>query len=97
MKKEESLKFTPIGIIQSPYSNVNKAPYQGSRSDEISRIEIFEEFEGGLQDIEGFSHIIIIYWFHKAQGFHLLVITPWDDIPHGVFTTRPPIDPVPWD
>jgi formylmethanofuran dehydrogenase subunit E len=95
MRKKESLKLIPIGIIHCPYRNVDEAPYQGYRNDEISRIEIFEEFDGGLQDIEGFSHIIVIYWFHKSQGFHLLVRTPWDDIPHGLFTTRSPHRPCP--
>jgi len=56
---------------------------------------VFKEFEEGLQDIEGFSHIIVIYWFHKSQGYHLLVKTPWDDKPHGVFATRSPHRPCP--
>jgi tRNA-Thr(GGU) m(6)t(6)A37 methyltransferase TsaA len=95
MKKGQSLELKPIGIIHSPYKDRGEAPYQGYRSEEISQIEVFKEFEEGLQDIEGFSHIIVIYWFHKSQGHHLLVKTPWDDIPHGLFATRSPHRPCP--
>jgi tRNA-Thr(GGU) m(6)t(6)A37 methyltransferase TsaA len=95
MRKESSLELKPIGIIHSPYKNTRKAPYQGHKSEQISRIEVFKEFEEGLQDIEGFSHILVIYCFHKSRGYHLLVKTPWDDIPHGLFTTRSPHRPSP--
>ena len=64
-------------------------------SEEISQTEIFKEFEEGLQDIEGFSHIIVIYWFHKSEGYHLLIKTPWDDKLHGLFATRSPHRPCP--
>ncbi len=95
MRKRQSLELQPIGIIHSPYQNTGKVPCQGRRSRKICQIELFKEYEQGLQDIEGFSHIIIIYWFHKSQGFHLLVETPWDDIPHGLFATRSPHRPCP--
>ncbi len=95
MRNTQSLELKPIGIIHSPYKDRDVAPYQGYRSKKLSRIEVFGEFEEGLQDIEGFSHIIVIYWFHKSQGYHLLVKTPWDDIPHGLFTTRSPNRPSP--
>jgi tRNA-Thr(GGU) m(6)t(6)A37 methyltransferase TsaA len=95
MRKQQSPELKPIGVIHSPYKDRGEAPFQGYRSRTISRIEVFKEFEEGLQDIEGFSHIIVIYWFHKSQGYHLLVKTPWDDIPHGLFTTRSPHRPCP--
>ena len=104
MRKRHSLELKPIGIIHSPYKSTGKAPsykstgkapYQGYKSEEISQIEVFKEFEEGLKDIEGFSHIIVIYWFHKSQGYHLLVKTPWDDSLHGLFTTRSPHRPCP--
>ena len=95
MRKGHSLELKPIGVIHSPYKNTGKAPYQGHKSEEISRIEVFREFEEGLQDIEGFSHIIVIYWFHESQRYHLLVMTPWDDVPHGLFATRSPHRPCP--
>jgi tRNA-Thr(GGU) m(6)t(6)A37 methyltransferase TsaA len=95
MEKEHGLELSPIGIIHSPYRDRGEAPYQGYRSKRISWIEVLKEFEEGLQDIDGFSHIIVIYWFHKSQGYHLLVKTPWDDVPHGLFTTRSPHRPCP--
>jgi tRNA-Thr(GGU) m(6)t(6)A37 methyltransferase TsaA len=95
MEKRHRLELEPIGIIHSSYKDRGEAPYQGYRSKRISWIEVFKEFEEGLQDVEGFSHIIVIYWFHKSQGYHLLVKTPWDDIPHGLFATRSPHRPCP--
>ena len=95
MRKRYSLALKPIGIIHAPYKNTGEAPYQGYKSEEISQIEVFQEFEEGLKDIEGFSHIIVIYWFHKSQEYHLLVKTPWDDSVHGLFTTRSPHRPCP--
>lgn len=62
-------------------------------SEEICRTEIFGELEEGLQDIEGFSHIIVIYWFHKSEGYHLLIKTPWDDRLHSLFATKSPHEP----
>jgi len=95
MKDMHSLELKPIGIIHSPYKNTGEAPHQGYKSEEISQIEVSREFEKGLKDIEGFSHIIIIYWFHESQGHHMLVRTPWDNILHGLFTTRSPHRPCP--
>jgi tRNA-Thr(GGU) m(6)t(6)A37 methyltransferase TsaA len=95
MRKRHSLELNPIGIIHSPYKNRGEASYQGRKSEAISQIEVFKEFEEGLKDIEGFSHIIVIYWFHKSQGYHLLVKTPWDDSLHGLFTTRSSHRPCP--
>jgi tRNA-Thr(GGU) m(6)t(6)A37 methyltransferase TsaA len=57
-------------------------------SEEISRTDIFKQLEESLQDIDGFSHIIAIYWFHKSEGYHLSIKTPWDDKLHGLFATR---------
>ena len=95
MRKGRSLELKPIGIIHSPYKNRADALYRGHRSRRISLIEVFEQFEEGLQDIEGFSHIVVIYWFHRSRGYRLLVKTPWDDIPHGLFSTRSPHRPCP--
>jgi tRNA-Thr(GGU) m(6)t(6)A37 methyltransferase TsaA len=95
MKTRYSLELEPIGIIHSPHKRTVKTPYQGYRSRKISQIEVFREFEEGLKDIEGFSHIIVIFWFHKSQGYHLLVRTPWDDVLHGLFATRSPRRPCP--
>ena len=95
MSERHTLKLKPIGIIHSSIKNTGAAPYPGYKSKAICRIEVFKEFKKGLKDIEGFSHIIIIFWFHKSQGYHLLVKTPWDDVLHGLFATRSPHRPCP--
>jgi len=95
MEEQHSPELMPIGIIHSPFQDAGKAPCQGHKSEEISQIELFKQFEEGLKDIEGFSHIIVIFWFHKSQGYHMLVKTPWDDVLHGLFATRSPHRPCP--
>ncbi|MFO7773185.1 MAG: tRNA (N6-threonylcarbamoyladenosine(37)-N6)-methyltransferase TrmO [Dehalococcoidia bacterium] len=87
------MELKPIGIIHSPYKNTGDVPHHGHGNEQISQIEVFEEFEKGLQDIEGFSHIVVIYWFHESQAYQLLVKTPWDDSLHGLFSTRSPHRP----
>jgi tRNA-Thr(GGU) m(6)t(6)A37 methyltransferase TsaA len=82
-------------MIHSPFKDSAEPPYQGYRSEEISQIEVFKEFEEGLKDIEGFSHIVVVFWFHRSRGYHLLVRTPWDEVLHGLFATRSPHRPSP--
>jgi len=90
MKKD----VTFIGTIHSSYKTRADAPRQGG--DEICEIEIFKEYEQGLKDLEGFSHLHIFYWLHESKSFTLSVNTPWDDKPHGLFATRSPhrINPI---
>lgn len=82
-----------IGIIHSPFKTLEQAPRQGL--DIQSEIEIYKEYQEGLKDIEGFTHLHIFYWLHKSKGFKLIIKTPWDNKPHGVFTTRSPYHPNP--
>jgi tRNA-Thr(GGU) m(6)t(6)A37 methyltransferase TsaA len=89
------MELTQIGIIHTPYKTPSECPCQTSKSEQIAEIEVYEDYVGGLKDIEGFSHIIILYWLHKSIGYSLLVITPWDSKPHGMFTTRSPRRPNP--
>jgi len=95
MQERRSLELKPIGIIHSPYHAREEAPHQGCDRQEISRVELFTEFEEGLKDIERFSHIILIYWFHKSEGYSLTVKTPWGTSPRGLFATRSPNRPCP--
>jgi len=88
-----SVDLKIIGVVHSSYKTTADAPFQGN--DKISKIEISKEYEGGLKDIEGFTHLHVFYWLHKSKGFSLLVTTPWDTIPHGLFTTRSPHRPNP--
>jgi tRNA-Thr(GGU) m(6)t(6)A37 methyltransferase TsaA len=85
------IEFKPIGIIRSSYKSKHQAPSQGWFKPElISEIEIFKEHEAGLKDIEGFSHLVILYYFHKSEGYTYQVKTPWDKELHGLFATRTP-------
>ena len=88
-----SVDLKIIGVVHSPYKTTADAPFQGN--DKISKIEISKEYEGGLKDIEGFTHLHVFYWLHKSKGFSLIVTTPWDAISHGLFTTRSPHRPNP--
>ena len=91
--KTLSVDLKIIGIIHSPYKIASDVPRQFRK--EISEIEIYEEYQQGLKDIDGFSHLHIFYWLHKSKKFSLYVNTPWDDIPHGLFATRSPHRPNP--
>jgi len=94
MEERDILKLKPIGVIHSPY-HAGQAPYQGSGREEICEVQVFEQFAEGLKDIEGFSHIILIYWFHKSTGYSLTVIPSWNTKLHGLFTSRSPNRPCP--
>lgn len=86
----------PIGFVRSPYKNAPEVPKGlGARHEAEGVLEILPEFELGLTDIEGFSHLIVIWAFHRSQGFELLGTPPSDDRPHGVFATRSPRRPNP--
>ncbi len=77
-----------IGIIRTPYKSKKEIPCQGYKSDKVGEVEIFSEFEEALKDIEYFSHIYLIYYFHKATGYEQLIKPFLDDQKHGVFATR---------
>jgi len=85
------MHLKPIGIIHSPYRERKECPPQGR--EEICWIEVSEQYGEGLKDIDGFSHLILIYWLHHGKEFPLLAKTPWDSEPHGVFATRSPNRP----
>lgn len=87
--------FSPIGIIHTPYKTPEDAPCQGRGIESICNIKIFPEYEDGLKDIEGFSHLIILYYFHRCRKRTLLFEMPSEGIPHGIFTTRLPYRPNP--
>jgi tRNA-Thr(GGU) m(6)t(6)A37 methyltransferase TsaA len=86
----------PIGFVRSPYSETTQIPRGcGAKHEAEGELEILPEFELGLTDIEGFSHLFVIWVFHRADGCHLLGTPPTDDRPHGVFATRSPYRPNP--
>jgi tRNA-Thr(GGU) m(6)t(6)A37 methyltransferase TsaA len=77
-----------IGTIHSPFVTKEQAPPQGK--DTIGTIELFKKFQDGLKDIEGFSHLHLFYWLHHTHEPVMMVTTPWDDKPHGLFASRSP-------
>jgi tRNA (adenine37-N6)-methyltransferase len=87
---------TPIGFIRSPYAETKAVPKGlGAKHDAEGVLEISPEFEIGLIDIEGFSHLFVLWTFHRSQGFELLATPPSDNRTHGVFATRSPRRPNP--
>ena len=91
---EHKIQYKPIGIIHSPFKEVKGTPIQPAGAEGIDgNVEVFPEYAQGLKDIEGFSHIILLYHFHLS-GKPSLMVTPYmDSIPRGVFATRGPRRP----
>lgn len=93
---EEPLVCKPIGVIRSPFKTPDGMPVQPSGSKTVKGTVIVDpEYEEGLEDLDGFSHIILIYYFHKSRGFSLKVIPFLDDRQRGLFSTRAPGRPNP--
>jgi len=93
MKK---IVYEPIGIIHSPFKDIKGMPIQPTGAKGIAgTIEIYPEFTEGLKDLEGFSHIILIYHFHLSKGYSLKVTPFMDENLRGVFATRAPKRPNP--
>ncbi|MCD6521375.1 tRNA (N6-threonylcarbamoyladenosine(37)-N6)-methyltransferase TrmO [Candidatus Calescamantes bacterium] len=96
MLKLRMLVYKPIGIIYSPFKEPRGTPIQPAGAKGVKgRVEVFPEYAEGLKDIEGFSHIILIYHFHRVKGYKLRVKPFMDDNFHGVFATRAPARPNP--
>jgi len=94
MMNDVSYKF--IGIIKTPFNSKEGMPIQPTGAKGIKGfIEINPEFVEGLKDLDGFSHIILIYHFHKVSNYELTVKPFMDDQMHGVLSTRAPKRPNP--
>lgn len=94
------LKFKPIGVVHSPFKkieDIQTKKYANAQGfDSIKgELEIFKEYEAGLKDTEGFSHLIVLFAFHKSRGFKLHTEPFLDDTLRGVFSTRSPHRPNP--
>jgi tRNA-Thr(GGU) m(6)t(6)A37 methyltransferase TsaA len=92
--KKAAITFRPIGIIHSEHISPEKTPIQPTYAGScVGRVEMFPEFAEGLRDLEGFSHIYLIYYFHKAGAAKLIVKPFLQDVDRGVFATRAPCRP----
>ena len=90
------IEYRQIGIIHTPWRRPENMPIQpaGAAGAE-GRVELFDEYRPGLGDLDGFSHLILLYHFHRSRGFELRVVPYMDGAPHGVFATRAPRRPNP--
>jgi tRNA-Thr(GGU) m(6)t(6)A37 methyltransferase TsaA len=86
----------PIGLVSSPFAEASEIPKgRGAEHTAEGYLEVLPELEAGLTDIEGFSHLLVIWVFHLSPGYELCGVPPLDDYPHGVFATRSPRRPNP--
>ncbi len=91
-----TIQFNPIGIIHSPFKTLTGMPIQPTGARGVKGIiEIRPEYKAGLKDLDGFSHVILIYHFHKSKKFALEVVPFLDTVKRGVFATRAPNRPNP--
>ena len=85
------IEYHPIGIIRSPFEQVEGMPIQPAGASLIQgRVEVFPEYGEGLKDLDGFSHIFLMYHFHQVNGPELIVTPFMDSHPRGLFSTRAP-------
>jgi len=90
------IEMNPIGIIHTPFRQLEGMPIQPAGAAGVKgTVEVFEKFRAGLKDLDGFSHIILLYIFHRSQGFKLEVVPYMDTQPRGLFATRAPKRPNP--
>ena len=88
------MEHRPIGIIHSPFTDPAGMPIQPSGASDVKgTVEVFVEYKCGLQDLDGFSHIILLYQFHRSRGFALCVVPFLDTVLRGIFATRSPRRP----
>ena len=96
MADADAVTMRPIGFVRSAYTETSQIPKgPGASHTAEGVLDISPEFEQGLADIEGFSHLIVIWLFDRSQGYELLGTPPTDNRPHGVFATRSPWRPNP--
>jgi tRNA-Thr(GGU) m(6)t(6)A37 methyltransferase TsaA len=90
------IEYHPIGIIRSPFKHIEGMPIQPSgASTAQGRVQVFPKFAEGLKDLDGFSHVILLYHFHRVEDSALIVTPFMDSQPRGVFSTRAPTRPNP--
>lgn len=90
------IEYEPIGIIHSPFKEPEGAPIQPSRAKGAAgTVEVFQDYEEGLCDLDGFSHIILLCHLHRTRSFRLQVVPFLDTQPRGLFATRAPSRPNP--
>jgi len=90
------IEYEAIGVIHTPHKTAGEAPIQPSKADEArGRVELRREFEAGLADLDGFSHILLLYHLDRSSGYRLRVVPFLDTRERGLFATRAPWRPNP--
>jgi tRNA-Thr(GGU) m(6)t(6)A37 methyltransferase TsaA len=88
--------FDPIGYVKSPYLNTQMIPKGlGAKHEAEGILEVLPQYQIGLTDVEGFSHLFVLWVFDRAEPCELIGTAPTDSSPHGVFATRSPRRPNP--
>lgn len=91
-----TFEFRAVGVVESPHGSTGEIPKGlGAKHSAEGTLAIFPEYAEGLRDIEGFSHLYVVWVFHQVDEFSLVVRPPTDDRPHGIFSTRSPRRPNP--
>ncbi len=91
-----NISYSPIGYFRSPYTEINGMPIQPIGAEDVEGfIEVLPEFSAGLKDLEGFSHVYVLYHLHQIEGYDLMIKPFLDTKRHGVFATRSPKRPNP--
>ncbi|KPK80253.1 MAG: tRNA-Thr(GGU) m(6)t(6)A37 methyltransferase TsaA [Gemmatimonas sp. SM23_52] len=92
----QDIVLRPIGVIHSPHKKLEETPVQPAFAEGVkAQVEVFAEYHEGLRDLEGYSHIFLIYHFHQAPAPKLTVTPYLQDTPRGLFATRAPCRPNP--
>ena len=90
------VSMNPIGVIHTPYTQTKQIPKgPGAEHHAEGVIEVLPQYEAGLADIEGFSHLYALWVFDRSSDYDLVATPPIDNRPHGVFATRSPRRPNP--
>jgi tRNA-Thr(GGU) m(6)t(6)A37 methyltransferase TsaA len=95
-RRSDLIAIRPIGYVRSPHQDTAQVPKGlGAQHEAEGSLEIRADLEAGLTDIEGFSHLIVLWVFDRSEGFTLVGTAPSDNRPHGIFATRSPRRPNP--
>ncbi len=96
MNAPMKIEYEPIGIIHSPFTELKGTPKQPKSAVGVAgTVEIFPQYAAGLKDLDGFSHIVLLFHFHLSAGFELRIVPFRDVVLRGLFATRSPRRPNP--
>ncbi len=96
LRRDDEFVLRPIGVIHTPFDQPEGTPIQGAFSGGApGKVEVKAQYAAGLADLEGFSHVVLLYAFHRSSGYELAVTPYMDDRQRGLFSTRAPRRPNP--